>query len=72
MGCSAQPTFPLVGQFGHNRAKARKQSQAAPHPEQLRAANIARGTSGPLLLVDPMFSENVAPSGLAHKEKLPT
>ena len=31
-GCIAKPTFPLLGQVGHNRAKSVKKSQAAPPP----------------------------------------
>ena len=32
--------------------------------------NVARGTSGSILLVEPMFSENVVAAGLAYKEML--
>ena len=69
-GCIAKPTFPLLGQVGRNQAKSVKKSQAAPHHEQLHAVNVIRGTSGSILLVEPMFPENVVAAWLVYKEKL--
>ena len=44
-------------------------SQGASRPEQMRAANIARGTFGSILLVGPMFSVNIVDSGLVYREQ---
>ena len=69
-GLQRETYISLLGQVGRNRAKSVKKSQAAPHPEQLHAVNVARGTSGSILLPEPMFSENVVAAGLVYREIL--
>ena len=68
-GATVKPTPPLFGQIGHNRRSAREISQAAPHAEQLRAVNLVRGVSGSVLMVEPMFSENVLAAGVMYRER---
>ena len=69
---TVKPTLPLLGQAGHNRMKKKKLSQAVPYVEQLHAVHIVRGSRGSVLLVEPMFSENIEATAIVYMGKFST
>ena len=66
---TVKPTLPLLGQVGHNKMKTKKTSQAVPYSEQLHGVHIVRGSRGSVLLVEPMFSENIEASAILYMGK---
>ena len=66
---TAKPTRPLVGQLGRNMRKKEKRDQAIQYAQQLQAVHVVRGASGSVLLVEPMFSENIPSDGVLYAQK---
>ena len=66
---TVKPTLPLLGQVCHNRKRSKKLSQAVPYNDQLHAVRNVRGSRGSVLLVEPMFSENIEASAVLYMGK---
>ena len=66
---TVKPTFPLVGQIGQNTKMSRKKLQAVPFQDQLHAIHVVRGSSGSVLLINPMFSESLQAAAVLYTDR---
>ena len=66
---TVKPTYALVGKVGGISKRSTKLNQAVPYAEQLRGIHIVRGSSGSVLLINPMISESISDAGALYRDR---